>query len=77
MQKVYNSPRIEIKREILDLFRYQSIATNDLPVLTKSLILFAEEAIDFVDAILIARSRINKDIIFSFDKKLNKLLKSI
>ena len=37
-------------------------------------LLFTEETIDFVDAILIARNRINKDTIFSFDKKLNKLL---
>lgn len=74
LQKVYNVSRVDIKNEIISLFNEQKIVANDLHVLITALELFAFETIDFVDTILIARHRINKNIIFSFDKKLNKLL---
>ena len=74
LQKVYKVTRVEISNEITALFNEHKIAIDDLQLLVVALLLFAEETVDFVDAILIARHRINKDVIFSFDKKLNKLL---
>ena len=75
LQKVYEVTRLEISNEITALFNEHKIAIDDLQLLVVALVLFAEETVDFVDAILIARHRINKDVIFSFDKTLNKLLK--
>lgn len=37
--------------------------------------IYADTSLDFVDCLLIAYHKINRENIFSFDKKLNKYLK--
>lgn len=76
LQKVYNTPRVDIKNGIVSLFSNQNITTNDIMVLTEAFAVYAERKLDFVDSLLASYSSVNHDVIFSFDKKLNKLLNS-
>jgi len=74
LEKVYNVKNDEIRDTLLDLFNYENISVDEFEVLAEALHLFGRKRLDFVDAILIAYSKVKGHQIYSFDKKLNKLL---
>ena len=66
---VYHVDRSTISSTLQDLFNEIYIA--DKPVITEALRLYAATGLDYVDCVLIARSKILGNSILSFDKKLN------
>ena len=73
-EKLYKVPKEEIKNSLLILLDYPNISTLNSEVINRALDIYNKKNVDFVDSILISYNHINEDIIYSFDKKLNKLL---
>ncbi len=74
LEKVYAVPRIEISEIIQSLVDFDNIIAQE-QVIRKTLELYSFKNLDFVDALLVAYNHIEKAKVYSFDKKLNKLLK--
>ena len=75
-EKLYNIPREEIANSLLILLDYQNISTLNIDVIKKAIDIYERENIDFVDSILVSYNHIDEYIVYSFDKRLNKLLKN-
>jgi predicted nucleic-acid-binding protein len=75
LEKIYGVPRVRIEQALMLLINYPNISTYNNEVAKKALGIYYQENIDFVDSILAAYNRIEGYTIYSFDKKLNKLLK--
>ncbi len=71
--KVYNTSKSDIKNVLVRFLSFENIILNSKPTILKALELFYEKNIDFVDAILCAKSK--KYEVKTFDKKLNKCIK--
>ena len=69
---VYSIDRQTIFNTLRDFL--DEITINDKPVIIEALRLFAESSLDYVDCVLISRSKVLGDKVFSFDKKLNARL---
>lgn len=69
---VYDVPKKEICNALTSLLDEVSISNK--AVIIKALDIFAKHNLDFVDCIIVARSKILGESVFSFDKKLNSLL---
>ncbi|SFQ19189.1 PIN domain-containing protein [Caldicoprobacter faecalis] len=76
LEKVYQVEREEIQNSLLELFSYNNIQVNDLEVIIEALKFYTEKKLDFVDAILYAYYKVRKYNVYTFDKKLSKLLGS-
>jgi len=61
---------------LLKIFEYSNLEVSDIDVINEALKIYAERKLDFVDTLLYAYLKIRKHEIFTFDKKLNNLLKS-
>jgi len=72
--KVYNTSKSDIKDTLVRFLSFENIILHNKPTIIKALKLFEEKNIDFVDAILCAKSK--KYEIKTFDKKLNKCIKN-
>ena len=72
--KVYNTSKSDIKDTLVRFLSFENIVLHNKPTIIKALELFEEKNIDFVDAILCAKSK--KYEIKTFDKKLNKCIKN-
>ena len=72
--KVYKVKNEEISNSLLELFEYSNIVVNDIEILEEDFLLFSKNKLDFVDTLLYAYNRVKGYEIFTFDKKLNKLL---
>lgn len=75
LKGVYKIESNEISDTLIELFKYENLQFSNLEVLIKALNLFGKGKIDFVDALLYAYNRVNGHEVYTFDKKLNKLLK--
>ena len=73
--KVYNISKSDIKDTLVRFLSFENIILHSKSTIIKALELFEEKNIDFVDAILCAKSK--KYEIKTFDKKLNKCIKNI
>lgn len=74
LKGVYKIDRSEVGKTLIEFLDEVAIENQD--VICEALSLFSETSIDFIDCILIARHRILGDEIVSFDKKLNKMIRS-
>lgn len=74
LEKVYNVKNDEICDTLLDLFKCGNVTVDDIEVLEEALLLFSRRRLDFVDTLLYAYHKVNGHQVFTFDKKLNKLL---
>ncbi len=74
LEKVYNVKNDEICDTLLDLFKYRNVAVDDFEVLEEAFLLFSRRRLDFVDTLLYAYNKVKGYQVFTFDKKLNKLL---
>ena len=71
---VYSISKIEVSDMLTQLFSFENINSLDDIITLKSLKIFKEKNIDFVDCLLCAYSQ--NDTIKTFDKKLLKCIKS-
>jgi predicted nucleic-acid-binding protein len=71
---VYEIERDEIKRALTEFVESTKCDLDDADVVAKSLEVFSESSIDFVDCVLAARAACHGIRIATFDKKLNKLI---
>lgn len=74
LTKFYKVPKEEATGSLAALLRYKGFVNSDKDILLEALTLFAEENVDLADCVLIATARRNSIPMFSFGKKLNKLL---
>ena len=75
LKSVYKIERKEIGDAITSFL--QEIDIENKNIILKSVKIFSETNLDFVDCILISYNKIENVEIFSFDKKLNNKLKQI
>ena len=73
--KVYNVEREVIKQTISNLSDKSNIFVSNKLVIIKSLEIFANQNLDFIDCLLCAYNHIDNVKIETFDNKLEKLLK--
>jgi len=73
LMKVYKTSKNDITNVLVKFLSFENIILNNKPTILKALELFDEKNIDFVDAILCAKSK--KYEVKTFDKKLNKCIK--
>ena len=71
---VYEVDRDAISTKLNDLLKFTNVDTPDTDVLSYALRIFADKNVDFVDALLCAYHHIRGDQVYSFDKKLNRLM---
>lgn len=69
----YEVPKEELVEKLDGVLRYPGIVNRDKHDLREALKLFAENTLDFVDCILVAKARIGELKLVTFDEKLRKL----
>ena len=72
LTKYYKVTRVEAASSLIGLLHYKGVVNHDKKVLIEGLQVFAKGSLDPVDCVLLARSRVDGLMIFSFDKQLNK-----
>lgn len=75
LEKVYEVKNDEISDTLKELFEYDNIELSDLALLEAALDLYGNKQLDFVDTLLYAYNKVKGYRIYTFDKKLKKLLK--
>jgi predicted nucleic-acid-binding protein len=71
---VYEISKIEIADKLISLIHFETILTDNKPIIIEALTLFKHQNLDFVDCLLCSYSQI--DEIKTFDKKLNRCIQS-
>lgn len=74
LEKVYEVDREEISSTLTELINTQNINVADKILLNKALELYSATKFDFIDTILYSYNKYKNYKIFTFDKKLSKLL---
>jgi predicted nucleic-acid-binding protein len=74
LEKVYKIQRNEISSVIINLINYSNILMSNKEVVKSAVSIFANKNIDFIDALLCSYNWITGKKVFTFDKKLQKLL---
>lgn len=74
LEKVYGVKNEEISDILLELFKYTNIVVKDIEVLEEAFLLFGKRRLDFVDTLLYAYNKVKGYQVYTFDKKLNRLL---
>jgi predicted nucleic-acid-binding protein len=75
LQKVYKVDNGEISSALHRMIEEELVHVDDKMTIIVALGLFAEQKLDFVDTLLYAYYKIGDHEVFTFDRKLNKLLK--
>ena len=76
LEKVYNVKNDEISHTLITLFRNPNVRVSDINVLEVALELYGSRKFDFVDTLLYGYDKAKGYKIYTFDKKLNKLLEN-
>ncbi|MEQ8169314.1 MAG: PIN domain-containing protein [Candidatus Eremiobacterota bacterium] len=74
MEKVYKINRKDIQKSLIEFLNYENINTQDRELLKEALEIYSNRQLDFVDTLLLSYNKIKKYTVFTFDKKLEKLL---
>jgi predicted nucleic-acid-binding protein len=74
LQKVYQVPDETIMNTLLHLFEYPTITFNEPDIIKNALSIFAGNRVDYADALLIAFAKTKNATIFTFDKKVNRII---
>ena len=77
LEKVYRIPKKEICNVLTMLFKRDNFNFIDKDIILTSLKYYPEYNLDYVDALLISYSKIQKASVLTFDKKLNKIIEKI
>ena len=75
LSKVYNVERRDIYFAVLDLL--QDVEMIDKPLYENAVRVYGRTKLDYVDCVLFVRYKLLNDRIYTFDKKLEKELKSV
>lgn len=75
LSKVYNAERRDIYFAIIELL--QDVEMIDKPIYENAARIYGRTKLDYVDCILVVRHKLLNDKIYTFDKKLEKELKSV
>jgi predicted nucleic-acid-binding protein len=71
--KFYKVPKRQVAESLIGLLQYKGMANRDKADLVAALQTFAQQSIDIVDCVLLAKARHGTGRLLSFDKDLNKL----
>jgi predicted nucleic-acid-binding protein len=71
--KFYNVPKRQVAESLIGLLQYKGMANRDKTELVVALQMFAQQSVDIVDCVLLAKARHGTGRLLSFDKDLNKL----
>ena len=71
--KFYRVPKQTAVESLTGLLEYKGVANKDRAELVDALQMFAQQTIDIVDCLLLAKARHGKGRVLSFDKDLNRL----
>jgi len=77
LEKVYNISREEISVTLSKLFNYNNLSFINKKLVLKALEFYSNYNLDYADSLLCAYKAIEHHEIFTFDKKLLSILKSI
>ncbi|WLF84764.1 PIN domain-containing protein [Moraxella sp. ZY210820] len=77
MKNVYHIERTHIADELYGLFEDDIIGSENKKVILKTLTIFKETSLDFIDCLLIAEYMIHGTAVASFDKKLKNYIKRL
>jgi predicted nucleic-acid-binding protein len=72
---IYSIERMIITEKLIEFMNLETVTVDDVSVLTEAFGVFAENKIDFVDALLYAHNKVRGDRIITFDQKLIKLMR--
>ena len=76
LEKVYKVNRKDISYSLIELFNYKNLDVDDIDVIVAALNMYSERKLDFVDTLLYAYNKVRGHEIYTFDRKLNNLLKN-
>ena len=71
---VYKISKEDISNQLLELVKFHNISVSNYSIINEALNIYKNKNLDFVDCILCSYSK--QDEIITFDKKLNKCIKS-
>ncbi len=74
LMKFYKVPKVETANILIGLLQYKGIVNQDKSGLVDALRVYADNNLDIVDCVLIAKARIGGQQVFSFDKALKRAL---
>ena len=74
LDKAYCIDRTQIQRKLLGFLQNENVETTRRGVVEKALRYFGETKLDFVDCLMVGYALVEGHRIFTFDKKLNKIL---
>ncbi len=74
LEKVYKVGSKEVSDSLLELFDYDNLRVGDVELINEALRLYAERKLDFVDTLLYAYQKVRNHKVYTFDKKLSKML---
>ncbi|MFA6980537.1 MAG: PIN domain-containing protein [Ignavibacteriaceae bacterium] len=77
LEKVYNISREEISSTLSILFTYDNLSFINKKIVLKALEFYSSYKLDYADSLLCAYKAIENHEIFTFDKRLLKVLDSI
>ncbi len=77
LSKVYGVEREIISLKVVEFLNKENIHVSNKEIATKSLELFANQNIDYIDCLLCAYNHVENFKVETFDNKLQKLLKKI
>ena len=75
LTKLYGFPKSEVVRDLKALLTLPGVVNADKVVLAEALTIHEEKNLDFVDALICAKSRLQGYGFLSFDEKLKKRCK--
>ena len=75
--KFYRVPKQMAVESLIGLLHYKGVANKDKVELLGALQTFAQQTMDIVDCLLLAKAHSSKGRLLSFDKDLNRLAKEV
>jgi predicted nucleic-acid-binding protein len=78
LERVYLIDRKNIENALSGLFSYPNLIFHERAVILQSLSIYSSKGVDYSDALLIAYYKADeKNKVFTFDKKLTKLISEV
>jgi predicted nucleic-acid-binding protein len=77
LDKVYAVSRREISAALVELLKYPSVSTYDSEVAIRSLETYSDSSLDIVDSLFCGYRTVQGAEVVSFDKQLNKRLRTL
>ena len=77
LDRVYAVSRAEISASLADLLKYPNVSTHDAKVALRALETYSASSLDIVDSLLCGYGSVQGAEVLSFDKQLNKRLRTL